>query len=355
MEEITNNNNTLEKQPLVSIIVITYNSSKYVLETLESAKAQTYQNIELIVSDDCSTDNTVEICREWIEKNKERFVRTELITAEKNSGIPANCNRGVKSAQGEWLKFIAGDDTLKNEAIATYISFISKHEECSLLHSSMEIYKEKIEDKNKISTNYISLITEKINASTQFKLLCFLNQISAPTVIIKKEIINKLGGFDESIPLCEDWPFWLKATQNDFKFYYLNDPTVNYRIHNTSTYSSKNASNALFPSFIKIDKIIFDKYISKNCSKTLLIFWIYKYFIQNAFIKLKMNKNIFFNKFIYKILILPYICYEKWKINSLINNIHLLVSDKKYTLKLRSTPFGNSPGRFNFIVVKQKR
>ncbi len=54
------------ENPLVSIIVCTYNSSKYVLETLESAKEQTYQNVELIVSDDCSTDNTVELCRKWI-------------------------------------------------------------------------------------------------------------------------------------------------------------------------------------------------------------------------------------------------------------------------------------------------
>ena len=103
---------TITGNPLVSIIVITYNSSKYVLETLESAKAQTYQNIELIVSDDCSTDNTVEICHNWIEQNKERFVRTELITVEKNTGIAPNCNRGVKAAKGEWVKLIAGDDVL---------------------------------------------------------------------------------------------------------------------------------------------------------------------------------------------------------------------------------------------------
>lgn len=58
------------EQPLVSVSVITYNSAKTVLETLESIKAQTYQNLELIVSDDCSTDNTVELCRNWIEQNK---------------------------------------------------------------------------------------------------------------------------------------------------------------------------------------------------------------------------------------------------------------------------------------------
>ena len=138
------------------------------------------------------------------------------------------------------MKFIAGDDTLKKEAMVNYISFISNHEECSLLHSSIETYKEKIEDKNKISTNYISLITEKINASVQFKLLCFGNKISAPSVIIKKEIINKLGGFDESIPLCEDWPFWLKATKLGYKFHYLSTSCVNYRIHSCSTFSSTN-------------------------------------------------------------------------------------------------------------------
>ena len=73
--------------PLVSVPVITYNSSKTVLETLDSIYNQTYQNLELIVSDDCSTDNTVGICREWIEAHKKRFVRTELLTVEKNTGV----------------------------------------------------------------------------------------------------------------------------------------------------------------------------------------------------------------------------------------------------------------------------
>ena len=61
------------KKPLVSIIVITYNSAKYVLETLESAKNQTYQNIELIISDDCSIDNTVDICTRWLNENKDEI------------------------------------------------------------------------------------------------------------------------------------------------------------------------------------------------------------------------------------------------------------------------------------------
>ncbi len=67
-------------------MVITYNSSKFVNETLESAKNQSYENIELIVSDDCSTDDTVEICKNCIERNMQRFTRTELLTVKKNTG-----------------------------------------------------------------------------------------------------------------------------------------------------------------------------------------------------------------------------------------------------------------------------
>lgn len=89
------------ENPLVSIIVITYNSAKYVLETLESARAQTYQNIELIISDDGSQDDTIVICENWFLENRDRFYDTQLITVEHNSGIPANCIRGVRALHGE--------------------------------------------------------------------------------------------------------------------------------------------------------------------------------------------------------------------------------------------------------------
>ncbi len=131
----------MEQNPLVSIIVITYNSSKYVLETLESTKNQTYQNIELIVSDDCSTDNTFEICRSWIEQNKERFVRTQLVTSNKNTGIAPNCNRGLKMAQGEWVKLIAGDDILLAHCIKKNVGYTMLCENVQFLVSLCQPFK----------------------------------------------------------------------------------------------------------------------------------------------------------------------------------------------------------------------
>ena len=66
--------------PLVSVIVITYNSSDFVIEALESIKAQTYTSIELIITDDCSSDRTVDICMNWIEQNRTFFANVILVT-----------------------------------------------------------------------------------------------------------------------------------------------------------------------------------------------------------------------------------------------------------------------------------
>ena len=111
-----------KENQLVSVVLITYNSSSYVLDTLESVKNQTWDNIELIVSDDGSTDDTITICSSWIAENQNRFYKVVLITVAENTGIPSNCNRGLRATQGEWLKIISGDDILLNSCISQYLS-----------------------------------------------------------------------------------------------------------------------------------------------------------------------------------------------------------------------------------------
>ena len=240
-KKLANNKEDTLEQPLVSIIVITYNSSKYVLETLESAKAQTYQNIELIVSDDCSTDNTVEICQEWIEKNKERFVRTKLITVEKNTGIPANCNRGVKAAQGEWVKFIAGDDALLPDCISFNVNHVLHNKDINLLQSNVYYFKDTFDRTNFIKTSNIqnNPFFQKVNDIDQYRQILYGNKVIAPSMFIKRNVVFKIGGFDENIPLIEDLPFWTKALQNGYKIDYFDHVTVKYRIHNNHTFKQK--------------------------------------------------------------------------------------------------------------------
>ena len=80
------NNLYIEKLPLVSIVVVTYNSAKYVLDVLECIKEQTYANIELIISDDASQDETLDVCKNWIEHNRDRFKFFQLLCSSQNTG-----------------------------------------------------------------------------------------------------------------------------------------------------------------------------------------------------------------------------------------------------------------------------
>ena len=111
--------------PLVSVIIASYNSSGFIIETLESIRNQTWQEKELIISDDCSKDNTVEICKAWLNEHKADFRNTLLIEANKNTGVPANVNRGVKASSGEWIKILGADDTLKTDCIENNIREVS--------------------------------------------------------------------------------------------------------------------------------------------------------------------------------------------------------------------------------------
>ena len=89
--------------PLISVLVIAYNSAKTIIETLDSIKKQTYPELELIVTDDCSSDNTIFITKKWIENNHGRFIRVKLVTSAQNTGISANYNRGEDECSGEWI------------------------------------------------------------------------------------------------------------------------------------------------------------------------------------------------------------------------------------------------------------
>jgi len=256
------------ENPLFSIIVVTYNSSNYVLETLESAKVQTYRNIELIVTDDCSTDNTVEICRNWINENKKRFVRTELITVEKNTGISPNVNRGFKAAKGEWVKPIAGDDILNPECISTFIQYSSKHPDTCFFFSGMEIFgtgefSEKRAGVKRWISQALESFSEGSDLKVQAKKLKYRNLVSSPSAIYQVKAFRTLGGFDEDIKLLEDHPFWLKAIRNGYKILSINEQLVRYRVNGISVQTS--------PAFKMAKELFLQKHIFKNIFFPLII------------------------------------------------------------------------------------
>lgn len=303
-------------QPLISIIVITYNSSKTIVETLNSIYEQTYGNIELIISDDYSKDNTIEICKEWIIKNKSRFTQVHIITSNQNTGISNNCNRGCKLAKGEWIKIIAGDDALFSNAISELIKFSHEYPNAYIVHSRMKCYKDYFIENNieaDLLQNYPPVLTNNQgdNSQKQYLLLSLGNYIGAVTVFMKRSLYKEVNGYDESIKQCEDWPMWLKITHLGYPFYFLDQYTSKYRISSSSVFGSATV-NYLFSKFFEMENIIYNKYI-KPFAPFIYKFTIrYYYYLRLCLDKMNLNKKNRITEFIYKLCNIPYLILLKY-------------------------------------------
>lgn len=233
-----------ESDPLVSIVVITYNSSAYVIETLESAKAQTYQNIELIISDDCSQDNTVELCRDWLNVNKNRFVSTILLEVEENTGIAPNCNRGLVAVKGEWVKLIAGDDILQENCVDVFVKIAQReYEKYGIFVCSSSLFY--LENNTKVISHKKTLFPVK----EEDQMLYYVSKrpTIAPFVFFNSKVLKALGGFNEKYKMLEDFPFFFTYLQEGFRFYFIEQSLVLYRISESSiSNSSVSAGRSMF-------------------------------------------------------------------------------------------------------------
>lgn len=231
-----------EKQPLVTVAVVTYNSGNFVLETLDSVKNQTYKNIELIISDDCSSDNTVELCHNWIDVNGDLFVRCELVTIDKNTGVSANSNRALVKASGLFYKVLDGDDILMPNALMDYVDYFIKHTEVRLAVAPSIHFVETFDPNNIGKPDVISrfLYRDKMTASKQSKVISKMFFGSGPTCFTYREDIINIGGFDERFPLCEDYPLLINLIYYGDKMHLMDRPTVYKRIRSTSIQYEKN-------------------------------------------------------------------------------------------------------------------
>lgn len=128
----------------VSIAVITYNSASTITDTLDSIVNQDYgsENIELVISDDASIDDTVEVIHKWLDKNSSLFFLTNFLENPINKGVSANINQAWKATSCEWIKSIAGDDMLRPNCISDNVKFIDSNPECKILFSKMKTFGE---------------------------------------------------------------------------------------------------------------------------------------------------------------------------------------------------------------------
>jgi len=287
----------LDNNPLVSVGILAYNSSKYIIDALESVKSQTYQNIELIVSDDASTDNTVDICREWIKENGDRFVNATLITVEQNTGTSGNANRIVNACKGEWFKVLAGDDALFPDCIANFIKYIINHPGSKAVVGLIKRYYFILDDKNAVE-DHLSDSFFSLSAEDQFKILLHGNYYIPCSVFLNLAMINEVGGYDDKYGILEDFPFYLKVLKAGYKFYKMDEFVQKYRMSDTNVYGNLialfNYRHQYYDYLVRRD-MCFQYYSFRERIRThtrLVTYWIMD--------KLGLQKNTSYNRFVKK-------------------------------------------------------
>ena len=209
----------MEKTKLVSIILPVFNGEKFLSQSIESCLNQTYKNIELIIVNDCSTDNTLEIAKSYADRD----FRVSIINNTINKKLPASLNIGHKAAKGDFMTWTSDDNYFEVNAIDEMLSNL-KANEVDIVYA--DYYRIVDGKKNRVSLNNDSL-------------LIFRNVIGA-CFLYRKNVFLKNLGYDESLFLVEDYDFWLRASKT-FKFYKIDRSLYNYRLHNNSlTNSVKN-------------------------------------------------------------------------------------------------------------------
>lgn len=217
---------------LVSILIPCYNHEKYIDDCMESLYAQTYKNIELIISDDCSTDNSYEKLMNWKTRLEEKFVNVYIKKNNINQGITKNLNNMLNLANGKYIKVLASDDMLVSSAIESFVSYAEKHL-ADIYFSNVALVPErehynsiKIEE-FRLRYNKNPLIGKGITGQ-----LCAENFISAPGVMIPKRTFDVYGKFDECY-ILEDLEYWLRVSV-DGSFDYIDSITAMYRQNDNS-------------------------------------------------------------------------------------------------------------------------
>lgn len=292
---------------LVSVPVATYNSVDFIIETLESIYNQTYKEIELLISDDFSTDGTIEKVDEWIAQDrvKNRFARIEFIKVPHNTGISANCNRFIKACQSDWVKMIAGDDILLPNCIADNMKFVAENPEAQIVFSQVRLYQDTFEEKNFLKTIPKSfpenLMHPSFSAADQYKILLIADRLHySPSFLLNKKAINKVGGYDETNRLVEDYPMWLKLTGTGIKLHYFHKETVGYRMHSKAT--NNNGQDVLIKPSALNNYLIRKKYAHPHLPKLFVFDEVWVYNISLLFKKLGIAKKTKLNVGLYKLM-----------------------------------------------------
>jgi len=226
--------------PFFSIIIPVYNCENTILLTLKSVLNQTIKDYEVIIINDCSTDNTLV----KIDEFKNKFSDITIISNIKNIGVAESRNKGFQISKGVYIALIDGDDLWLPEKLEKQ-KYLIKNTNCDICCTSYSFIDENSKDIKKV---YI--VPKTINYSMLLK----QNYIGCSTVVVKRNLLSNKS-MDNSFQ-HEDYALWLKLARNGAKIVGIIEPLMKYRIiHSSRSYNKTNAAKGRMMIYLKQEKL----------------------------------------------------------------------------------------------------
>jgi glycosyltransferase involved in cell wall biosynthesis len=201
-------------------VIPAYNAAPWISETLDSVLAQTFDDFEVIVVDDGSTDETPEIVSRY--QDSVRYLR------KGNGGSASARNAGIRAAQSAYIAFVDADDLWMPQKLELQMDLLSKDTDLAWVYSDALVVEEK-------SNNVLYRVGKHVSlhAGDILRPLLLHDFISSPTPIIRREVFDVVGYFDESLLRSEDWDMWLRIAA-EFRASFVDQPLAKYRRHSLS-------------------------------------------------------------------------------------------------------------------------
>ena len=247
----------------VSVIIPNYNHSKYLKQRIESILNQTYTDYELIILDDCSTDNSRDIIHDF--KTKSPGIRTYY--NESNSGnVFEQWNYGVSKSKGEYIWIAESDDYAESDFLEKTVNVLNQHQNTGLVFSDSIIINEEkgkeylaSERRAMFSNERLTKMFNNSNDNRKSISVFFENPIvNVSSVLFRKSAYVEAGGADILMRFCGDWLLYIKIFLLSY-IRYIPVPLNNFRLHSESSYQSHYRSNIFLKEKMKILYFIFRK------------------------------------------------------------------------------------------------
>lgn len=274
------------ENPLVSVICLCYNQARFVKEALDSVINQSYDNIQLIIVDDGSTDGSQEVIAKWLIDKEE----VPFVNLGENIGSTAAFNKGLALANGKYVIDLAGDDVFLHERIGLQVAFFERQEALvGVIYSNAQYINEEGKELHQHFDHlgllpYEGDVYEKV-IDTYF--------IPTPTMMIRKSVLDELEGYDETLAY-EDFDFWVRSARKSHYAYQSEVLTLIRKVrgsHSTSYYSKNDGKLA---STLTVCNKIAD--LNKTEEETKSLVNRLKYEVRHAFLAGKRDEmNGFFS------------------------------------------------------------